>query len=162
MKYTLSVLVLLSAHFVWASDVSVKVSLSPVGSFYAKTSEVEGSAKKEGEKIIADNIVVNLKNLKTGITLRDEHTQKRLETDKFPTAVLVHGEGTGGKGTGKIRIKGIEKDFAGTYEVKGETVKAEFNLKISDFGIKDVRYLSVGAKDEIKLEITLPLVASKK
>jgi polyisoprenoid-binding protein YceI len=146
-----------TANIVWASEVSVKVNLSPMGNFYGKTSEVDGSAKKVGDKIVADNIVVNLKSLKTGIPLRDEHTQKRLETEKFPTAVLVHGEGSGSNGTGLIRIRGIEKEIKGTYEVKGASVKAEFTLKLSDFKIKDVRYLGAGAKDEIKLEVTVPL-----
>lgn len=154
--FTLSMSLLFGFN-IWAAEVSVKVNLSPAGNFYAKTKEVEGKAKKVGDKVVADNIVVNLKSLKTGIGLRDDHTQKRLETEKYPTAVLIHAEGSGGKGKGRIKIRDIEKDIEGTYEVSGSDLKAEFSLSISDFKIKDVRYMGAGAKDEVKLQVTLPI-----
>jgi polyisoprenoid-binding protein YceI len=157
MKIFLFGITLLYFGNLWASEVSLKVNLSPAGNFYAKTKDIEGSAKKVGDKVVADNVVVNLKSLKTGIGLRDEHTQKRLETEKYPTAVLLHAEGSGGKGKGRIKIRGIEKDIEGTFEISGSELKAEFSLSIADFKIKDVRYMGAGAKDEVKLQVTIPI-----
>lgn len=147
----------LYANLLSAAEVSLKVNLSPMGNFYGKTSAVQGEARKEGNKYVAENIVVDLKSLKTGIKLRDEHTQKHLETEKFPTAVLLRGEGSDGKGTGKIKIRGIEKDISGNYTIEGKQLKAEFKLKMSDFGIKGVKHMGIGAKDEVQLEVQVPI-----
>lgn len=141
----------------FAQSVSVDVVLNPMGDFKAKTADVKGTATVKGDEVSASNIIVNLKTLKTGVELRDKHTQKHLQTDKFPEAVLVSATGKGGKGTGKIKIKGVEKDIAGTYKIEGKTLKAEFKLTLSDFGIKDINYMGVGVEDEIKLAVSVPV-----
>ncbi|MFF6464151.1 YceI family protein, partial [Staphylococcus aureus] len=109
------------------------------------------------DEVSAENIVVNLKSLKTGVELRDKHTQKHLETEKFPEAVLLSAKGKGGKGTGKIKIRGVEKDISGVYKVEGKTLKAKFKLKLSDFGIEDINYMGVGVEDEVTLAVTVPV-----
>ena len=111
-----------------AQSVVVDVILNPMGDFKAKTSDVKGFATMKGDEVSAENIVVNLKSLKTGVELRDKHTQKYLETPKFPEAVLVSATGKGGKGKGKIKIRGVEKDIEGTYKVEGKLLKADFKL----------------------------------
>lgn len=141
----------------FAQSVSVDVVLNPMGDFKAKTSDVKGFATVKGDEVSASNITVNLKSLKTGVELRDKHTQKHLQTDKFPEAVLLSATGKGGKGTGKIKIKGIEKDIAGTYKVEGKTLKAEFKLSLPDFGIKDINYMGVGVEDEVNLVVAVPV-----
>lgn len=141
----------------FAQSVSVDVVLNPMGDFKAKTSDVKGFATVKGDEVSASNITVNLKNLKTGVELRDKHTQKHLQTDKFPEAILVSATGKGGKGTGKIKIKGVEKDIAGTYKVEGKTLKAEFKLSLPDFGITDINYMGVGVEDEVKLAVSVPI-----
>lgn len=148
--------------FVFAQNalVEVSVKLSPVGSYVAKTNQVQGSAKVVGTKIQASDIKVQTKSLKTGIALRDKHTQERLMADKFPEIILVKGEGDGGKGTGIIKLKGIEKPIAGTYQVEGKMVKAQFKLSIKQFGIENVKYLGVGVKDEVEIKVQLPIVAN--
>lgn len=140
-----------------AQSVVVDVVLNPMGDFKAKTSDVKGEAVVNGDTVSASNIVVNLKNLKTGVELRDKHTQKHLGTDKFPEAVLVSATGKGGKGTGKIKIRGIEKDIAGVYKVDGKTLKAKFKLTLSDFGIEDINYMGVGVEDEVTLNVSVPV-----
>lgn len=139
------------------AQVQVNFKLSPAGSFVGKTSKVQGHVVRSGDKFTASNIQVDLKSLKTGIGLRDEHTQKHLETSKYPTAVLVSATGQGGKGTGVIRIRGIEKPIAGTYKVVGNKLEAQFDLKPSDFNITGVRYMGVGLKDLVQVSVIVPI-----
>ncbi len=141
----------------YAQEAVVDVTLNPMGDFKAKTRDVQGSAVVKGDEIFAQNIVVNLKTLKTGVELRDTHTQKHLDSTKFPTAVLVSAQGKGGKGVGKIRIRGVEKEISGSYKISGKTLIAEFDLNIADFGIKDINYMGVGVEDEVKLHVSIPI-----
>jgi polyisoprenoid-binding protein YceI len=80
-----------------------------------------------------------------------------LETTKFPEAVLVSAKGKGGKGTGKIKIRGVEKDISGTYKVQGKVLSADFKLNLSDFGMTDINYMGVGVEDTVTLHVTLPV-----
>lgn len=141
----------------FAQSAVVDVVLNPMGDFKGKTSDVKGQAVVNGDEVSAENIVVNLKSLKTGVELRDKHTQKHLQTDKFPEAVLVSAKGKGGKGTGKIKIKGIEKDIAGVYKVSGKNLMAKFKLKLTDFGIEDINYMGVGVEDDVEITVVLPV-----
>jgi polyisoprenoid-binding protein YceI len=95
------------------------------------------------------------------VELRDKHTQKHLQTDKFPEAVLVSATGKGGKGTGTIKIKGIEKPISGTYKIEGQVLKAQFKLALTDFDIKDINYMGVGVEDEVKLDVSVPVKAGE-
>lgn len=152
--------IMLSLFFsscVWAAEATFDVKLSPTGNFTGKTSDVKGTAKKVGNKFTAENIIVNLKSVKTGMGLRDKHTQDYLKTKEFPQAVLVKAEGENGKGTGVIKIKGIEKPIAGTYKVQGKDLLAEFPLKLSEFKIEGIRYMGVGVKDDIVVKVKVPV-----
>ena len=134
------------------------VELSPAGSFKAKTNEVKGEATLTGDTVTADNIVVKLVGLKTGISLRDKHaTEKYLEVGKFPDAVLTNATGKGGKGRGKLKIRGIEKDVEGTYKIEGSELIADFIIKLSEYGINGVKYMGVGVNNEVTLHVTVPL-----
>lgn len=136
------------------------VKLSPAGSFEARTNNVQGFAKKNGNGFVANNISVDLNSLKTKMDLRDEHMkEKYLDTKKHPKAELISAEGSNGKGTGRIKIRGIEKPISGTYELiaDGKKLKAEFELMLSDFGITGIKYMGVGVKDKVKLNVTVPI-----
>ncbi len=142
---------------VFAQQATVDVSLRPAGSFKAKTSDVKGQVVQKGTGFEAQNIVVDLKNLKTGIDLRDSHTKKHLEVEKFPEAILVSAKGQGGKGEGIIKIKGIEKKISGSYKVEGSNLIAEFPIKLSEFQITGIKYMGVGVDDEVKLTVEVPI-----
>jgi polyisoprenoid-binding protein YceI len=150
---------LLLGQLVWAGapGVVVDITLNPMGDFKAKTNDIKGFAVKKGDEVTASNIVVNLKTLKTGVELRDKHTQKHLGTDKFPEAVLISAQGKNGQGTGKIKIRGIEKDIKGTYQIQGNMLSAEFPVSLSDFGIEDINYMGVGVENDVKLHVLVPL-----
>ncbi len=154
--FTSTSLILLFSSFAVA-QVSVTFKLSPAGNFIGTTSDVKGAVKVQGTKISAENIVVNLKTLKTGIELRDKHTQDKLETAKFPEAVLISATGENGKGTGKVKIRGIEKPISGTYVIKGDKVEATFPLKLSDYKVEGTKYMGVGVKDELTVVAILPV-----
>lgn len=158
-KFALSLLVLLSPLAAFAEPgVVVDVTLNPAGDFKMKTSDVKGFAVVNGDKVTAENIVVELKNIKTGMALRDKHAKdKYLEVKKFPEAILVKGEGQGGKGKGTLKIRGIEKEVAGTYKVNGDELTASFKINVSDFGIKGVKYMAIGVEDEAQIEVTIPI-----
>lgn len=157
MRATFAAMLMLFSLSALAQQASFDVALTPAGSFKGKTNEVVGFATKKGAGVEAKNIVVHLKNLKTGITVRDEHTQKHLETSKFPDAVLVSASGQNGQGTGVIKIRGIQKNIAGTYKVDGSQLIADFPIKLSDFGITGIKYMGVGVEDEVKLHVAVPL-----
>jgi polyisoprenoid-binding protein YceI len=98
-----------------------------------------------------------LKNVTTGITLRDEHTKKHLEVDKYPEAVLVSATGKDGKGEGVVKIHGVERSVKGTYEINNDKLTANFPLKLSEFGIEGIKYMGVGVQDEVQLTVTVPV-----
>jgi polyisoprenoid-binding protein YceI len=150
----------MTARFAQAADVGMvaEVALTPAGDFKAKSEDVKGEAVQNGDTITAENIVVGLKNLKTGMSLRDRHAkEKYLEVDKFPEAVLVKAIGRGGKGKARIRFKGIEKEVSGTYKTNGGFLLAEFPIKLSDYGISNVKYMGLGVDDIVKVHFTVPL-----
>jgi polyisoprenoid-binding protein YceI len=158
----LSLFFFLISHQAFAEDSSVEVTvrLSPVGSYIARTSQVQGLVKVNGDKVIASNVIVQAKTLKTGITLRDKHTQDRLKVDQFPEIMLVSGEGASGKGKGIIKLMGIEKSIEGTYKIEGKKMMAQFKLSIKQFGIENVKYLGVGVKEEVEIKVQLPIASN--
>lgn len=157
MKLFISATALVLLTSIANAQVQVDVVLNPMGDFKAKASDVKGHAVMKGDEVSAENIVVPLKGLKTGIELRDKHTLKYLEVDKYPEAILVSATGKGGKGKGIIKIRGVEKEVVGVYKVDGKKLKAKFKLKLSDFGINDVNYMGVGVEDEVTLQVLVPV-----
>lgn len=143
----------------YAKEAVVDIKTTILKGFTAKTKDIRGQAKvQDGGKILAENIVVSLKNLDTGMKLRNDHMKdKFLEVNKYPEAILVRGEGLNGTGTGKIKIRGIEKEVKGTYKIVGSEVEAEFELLLSDFGITGINYKGVGVEDKVKLKVSVPI-----
>lgn len=140
------------------AGLKAEVKLSPAGGFTATTPDVTGEVTKEEDGYKATNVKVNLKNIKTGIELRDKHTQKHLETEKFPEATLVTAIGKKEKGKAKIKFHGEEKEVEGTYKVLNDKfLQANFVIKLSDFAITGIRYMGVGVKDEVQVELIVPL-----
>lgn len=148
----------------FAEDVGVaaSVALSPAGSFVGRTADVKGSATVTNGTVSAKDIKINLTTIKTGIDLRDKHTQKHMETDKFPEAILVSATGKDGKGQAKINFHGVEKDVQGTYTLAGDKLTANFPIKLKDFGITGIKYMGVGVKDEVKIQVTVPVTKAVK
>lgn len=154
-------LAILSVLFIYASisyaqEAVVDITLRPAGSFKVKSTEVKGHVVAKGDGVEAKNIVVGLTNVKTGIGLRDEHTRKYLDVQKFPTATLVSATGKAGKGEGVIKIRGIEKKIEGTYKMEASKLVGAFPIKLSDFGITGIKYMGVGVQDEATVHVSIP------
>lgn len=154
---------LLSTIFIYSAasaspGLIADVALTPAGDFQAKSEDVKGFATVEGDTVKAENITVSLKNLKTGLALRDKHAkEKYLEVDKFPEAKLSKAIGKGGKGKARVSLKGIEKEVEGTYKIEGKELKASFPIKLSDFKISGIKYMGVGVDDIVKVNVTVPI-----
>lgn len=159
MKSVFKLLVLIYAvsSAAFAQDAAVDVKLKPAGSFKGKSNDVKGFATLNGDMVEAKNIVVGLKKIETGVKLRDEHTRKHLDVEKFPEAILVSAKGKAGKGEGIVRIRGIEKSVSGTYSIEGDKLKAEFPIKFSEFGITGIKYMGIGVDDTGKISVTVPV-----
>lgn len=138
-------------------EVKIDVKLKPAGTFQAVTKKIKGFAHKTDDGIAAENVLVDLRTLSTGINLRDEHLKKHLDVEKYPIAKLTKASGIGGKGKGTMAIKGQNQDVEGTYKVSGRTLEAKFKMKLSDLKITGVRYMSVGVADEVMVTVTLPI-----
>lgn len=142
----------------FAGNVEIDVTLSPAGSYKAKTQKINGTAYKTPDGgVAAEGIAIDLRSLQTGISLRDKHTKEHLMTDKYPQAKLVKASGKDGKGTATIEIRGKTIEVAGTYKVEGGNLKAQFPVNLSAIDVNNVRYMGVGVKDTVNVNIDVPL-----
>ncbi len=130
--------------------------MSPAGNFKAKGA-VKGVVKQRGNVVISNQVVVDLNSLKTGIALRDKHLKQRLMTDKFPTAKLVKAKGTDGKAKAVISLMGKQHQINTTYTTQGKFLTSSFKMNLASLGIKDVKYMGVGVKDEVTVKVTVPV-----
>lgn len=149
---------LLLSALSFANSLEVGVSLSPAGTFVAKSDQVtlEGEFKVSSNGFKAKNITVMIDSLKTGIELRDDHMKnKYFEMNRFPKAILKEGEGSNGKFKGKLEVHGVVRDINGDYEASGKTLDAKFKCKLSDFKISEPKYMGVGVEDEVKVSVQI-------
>lgn len=143
-----------------ASKVSFRVNLSPVGNFIAESTSLEGSAIQENGTLKVVQAVLNLDTLQSGVALRDDHMKKKyFEIEKFPSAKITNVEASNGSFKGLLEIHGVSKEVSGSYEVKEGQVLAKFTTRMSDFSIPKALYMGVGAKDEVAVEVSLPISA---
>lgn len=160
-KNVLLLLVAVSCSWALASQVAVDVQLSPAGSFKAETGKISGTAYKTADGVEAENVIIDATTLATGVSLRDKHLKERLLAEKFPQIKLVKAVGKNGQGRGEMEIMGLKKLVLGTYTIEGDRLKAKFKIKLSDLDIKGVRYMGVGVKDEVVVNVDLPVKAKK-
>lgn len=110
----------------------------------------------------------NLIDFKTGISLRDDHLHKALESEQYPKSKLTvtvdpnmvknlsAASTQDFKGT--LMLHGVEKDISGQLKSTDENlITAEFKILLSDFKIKAPEYLGAKVKDEVivKAEVSL-------
>jgi polyisoprenoid-binding protein YceI len=145
----------------FAQSAKAYVALNPAGDFVATMKTVKGTASMLGSKVVAKNVVIDLRSMTTGLDLRDDHAKnKYLDVKNYPEAILLEATGENGKGQGKLKFHGQEGPISGTYKINGKTLSAEFKFNLSAFGIKDISYKGIGVEDEVKVEVELPIVAA--
>lgn len=139
----------------------------------------------QGQLILKDakvsgNIKIDLKELKTGIDLRDEHMKKKyLQVETYPTAELtlqelalpikvaeIKKKLTGQKFTALLKLHGVNKPVEGTYDVepqgKNLKVRASYNLKLSDFNIDIPSYAGLKIADSVDIETSFEVLQQEK
>jgi polyisoprenoid-binding protein YceI len=155
------------------AEVRVMCPMTIGGSFDAKTSALSGelTASAADPPTFDGSLAVDLRTLDTGISLRDDHLrEKYLEVDKgagYDKAVLsdvdlkgLNSDAPEGKGsfTGLLTLHGVKKTVTGPVEVKktgsGLRVKASFPVNLSEYNIPEPRYLGVGVKNTVQVEVT--------
>jgi polyisoprenoid-binding protein YceI len=143
------------------------------GSFDAKTTALSGSLTTSAAHPPAfdGTLTVDLRTIDTGINLRNEHLrEKYLEVDKgtgYDKAVLseidlkgFNPDAPDGRGsfTGSLVRHGVKKTVNGPVEVRkagaGLRVHALFPVYLPDYEIPEPRYLGVGVKDTVQVEVT--------
>jgi polyisoprenoid-binding protein YceI len=143
------------------------------GSFDVKTAALSGSvtASPSGSSAFDGSLAVDLRTLDSGIDLRNEHLRTTyLEVDRGPdyqqatvSAIDLKGlnrDAPDGKGsfTGSLTLHGTTKAVSGTVDVRragaGLQVKASFPVNLSDFSIREPRYLGVGVKNTVQVQVT--------
>jgi hypothetical protein len=156
---------LLVALMVWklsiAGDIDIAVELNPVGSFTAKSSELQGhaSARPDGS-YSAQSVTLDLGTLKSEIALRDDHMKNdyfEISKPGFKQATLKSLQAKDGRFKAKLEIRKTTVDIEGKYRVSGKNIEAEFPTALSAFKIKEANYMGVGVVDEVKVKVKLPI-----
>jgi polyisoprenoid-binding protein YceI len=157
-------------------EVRVTCSMTVGGSFEVTTTAISGSVApaSDGSPALEGNLVVDLRTLDTGIGLRNRHLRESyLEVDKTPgfeiaTLSEIHLAGLDarmpeGKGsfTGLLRLHGMSNPVTGPVDVRaagaGRRVRASFPVDLPAHAIPKPRYLGVGVKDTVHVEVTFEL-----
>jgi polyisoprenoid-binding protein YceI len=153
-------------------DVRVVCSMTIGGSFEAKTSALSGSVttRASGPPSFDGSFAVDLRSLDTGIGLRNEHLRENyLEVEKGPgfeqatvSAIDLKGfsrDTLEGKGSfeGLLTLHGVTRTVTGDVDVRQAGaalhVKASFPVNLSEYSIRKPRYLGVGVKDIVQVEV---------
>lgn len=114
-------------------------------------------------------LTTSLKDLKTGIGLRDQHLKKYIASDKHPQAKLVvakdqiklpedNKESTG-SAKGQLTLHGVTKPVAFNYKIKRTGsdyhVQAMFDVDITKHDIEKPCYLGVCVDQNVKVKVRL-------
>jgi polyisoprenoid-binding protein YceI len=136
----------------------------PEGEFAVKDGEVRGVAH------------VDLRRLKTGIELRDEHLHERYaQTEKYPKAELSfqivqqrigeiiadHTADMQISVPGRLRWRDRERELPIQVQRKKSQFEVEFKFRLSEFGIEMPQYAGVKVADEVQVKV-LSQIRSRK
>lgn len=140
-----------------SGKISVKVKLSPAGSFNMDFKDVKGKIKKSGDSVSAKKISAKVKTLKTGMDLRDKHTKEKLKYKEHSYIKVTDIKGKKGIGVGTIHIRGIKKKIKFKYKDKGKIMVTKFPLSLKDFQFKSINYMGVGVTDKVIVTAEIPV-----
>ena len=157
---------------VTGGQVKVNCPLTVGGSFEATTDAVNGELALKPEGALDGELAVDLTGIDTGIGLRNTHTrEKYLEVQKGPeyaTARLtdIVLEGTSSEAPeGDVTFKGVFHLHGQNQPIEGKArllkegagyrVTASFPVEVQAYGIEKPRYLGVGVKDVVQVNVEL-------
>jgi polyisoprenoid-binding protein YceI len=158
-KLTFMTLIFSLSSFLYAAGkISVKVKLSPAGSFNMEFKDVKGELKNINGVIQAKKLSAKVKTLKTGMDLRDKHSKEKLEYKKFPYITVTNIKAKKGIGVGTIKIKGISKKIKFKYKKAGSNMMmTKFPLSLKDFKFQSINYMGVGVTDKVMVTAKIPI-----
>lgn len=158
-----ALLVSLQAFAGWTKSGDADVTFNGVGPGGFK---LEGKTKllelKDDGKTLT--IVIPLKELDTGISMRDNHMRdKYIEVGKFPEATLAvplesvkvpeDGKSLDAEAKGTFTVHGVSKELPFKYKAtnKGGVIEIDgsLNLNLKDHGINVPSYLGITVKPDI-------------
>lgn len=150
-KYILLSLFSLSLQ---ADLLSVEVFLIPAGGFTIESDQIRGRVRTFNSKLLSDKISVKVKDLSSGVDLRDQHIHKYLKGSSERIQV-ENIEAWNDKGTGTLILNNMKKEIHFDFVDKKDHVEASFDLKCSDYGLKSMSYMGIGVADRVKVKISL-------
>jgi len=126
------------------------------------------TAIKQGDSLV---FKASLKNIKTGIGLRDNHTKRYLGVDQWPDTSLTvdksaiktpeDGKKASGSAPGKFRLHGVTKDVKVSYSVERHgseyAVEGHFSVNIEDHKIEKPCYLGVCVDTTVRVDAKFKL-----
>jgi hypothetical protein len=128
-------------------------------------------AKIENDTLSVESTLV-LNTLDTGIEMRDEHMkEKYLQTKEYPNAILKIEKISLPAGfeakpvaikdqkfDGVLNLHGKDQKVSGTYSLSDKLeLTAQFNIKLSDYGIEIPEYLGIKVADSVVVDTSFPL-----
>jgi polyisoprenoid-binding protein YceI len=150
------------------------ISDAPIENFEGVTDKIDGYLYWQGEDFTSESQIyleVDLNSLDTGIGLRNRHMRENyLETDKYPITyfqgkIISSSKNPEGSYTveadGSIFIHGVNRPLKvhGSLNSvdKGYHIRAEFNVKLSDFDIEipSIMFYKINEVMELKLDFYL-------
>lgn len=131
--------------------------------------KIDGTGSGVSAKEVGGNleIEVPVNNLKTGISLRDDHLKKAINADKHPKAKLVVARSAlkfpedkkslQGSAKGKMTLNGTTKDLDFNYKVdrtgSDYHVQGLATVDITKFGMEIPCYLGVCVDKDVKIKV---------
>jgi polyisoprenoid-binding protein YceI len=156
------------------AGVSVICPLTVGGSFEARTSGMAGDlVLADVSGVVNGAVQVDLATLQTGIGLRDRHMKdKYLEIGRGDTFTTVRLEEIrlerAEEGSvpfhGKLNLHGEQHMISGMADLQRQQqngavrVHAHFPISLTAFGIQSPRYLGVGVRDEVQVQVQFTAV----
>lgn len=160
MKHILLVALLAFSFSAFAKKgITINVPLSPAGSFQIESKKIKGKIQKKGSSYSVKKLYVKVKDLSSGMDLRDEHMKNkdRLDQKGHPKIEVTDVVAKGGKGKAKIKIKGVTKPINFKYSANDKIFTAKFKIRVKDFPLKKLKYLGVGVKGILDVTARVPI-----
>lgn len=151
-----------------------------VGGFRARAQQFEGTAvvRQTGERsFVADlELAVAARSVTTGLGLRDNQMHReQLRTEQYPTISfqgMVTTDAARVVGTfpavahGRLTLRGVTRSLSTPVQVTplpdGFRGRAEFDLRMSDYGMPVPRFLFFVAEDVVRVTVDLRLRAANR
>jgi len=158
-----------SGGFSKQGTAQVSFSASGPGGLRIEGQTQELEVRNQGESLA---VIVPLRNLSTGIALRDRHMkEKYLETDKYPTAELKVARGelkvpaAGGieenTANGLLTLHGSEKKVPFKYRATESggayTIDGSLHVNMGDFGIATPTFMGATVRPDVDVKASFRL-----